>query len=115
MRYVWMPRLLERIHASSGQPAANNESGSPFVAEVSSDCSDQLMIDNDIIQLAPAVSNCYDPYVNGSGMMMNPEELGVVNFDFQSSYENAWFPGGNESLDSMWNDENVFFLQQQLL
>jgi myb proto-oncogene protein len=114
MRYVWIPRLLERIHASSGQPG-NNESGSSFVAEVSSDCSDQSMIDNDIIQVSPAVSNCYDPYLNSmeNGSGMNPVDLGFV--DFESSYENAWFPAGGESLESMWSDENVFFLQQQLL
>ncbi|XP_075642232.1 transcription factor MYB78-like [Castanea sativa] len=130
MRYVWIPRLMERIRATSeshsdqpttdcGDPSQQvHASGSdpidpylmPAVSGTPSDSSEQAQISD--------LTECYDfsgsnypnESTNGSGFC---PQLGV---DIQQAFEhggNGWF-GGGDTLDSLWNEENLSFLQQQL-
>ncbi|KAM7276491.1 hypothetical protein ACFE04_018357 [Oxalis oulophora] len=128
MRYVWMPRLAERIQASSGQPITNDSGSSlgNYPNELPSVSSESVDINNNQVALA-SNSKCKpqqqegghyeypDSTMQSGSVMMNPaEELGSC-IDLQSYDQNAWLLGGSDLLDSMWNDENVCFLQQQLL
>ncbi|KAM7277196.1 hypothetical protein ACFE04_019062 [Oxalis oulophora] len=110
MRHVWMPRLVERIQADSGSSI-----------RVDPNCMPEASSDSNTTYVSPEQPADHNPIIyntqSGSGMKM--EETGCISsnnwggYDFQS-YEKEWLRGG-ESLDGMmWNDENVWFLQQQL-
>ncbi|KAK3194342.1 hypothetical protein Dsin_025652 [Dipteronia sinensis] len=155
MRYVWIPRLLERIRAtpdsSAAQPlcvsttnsytdsSSNNhntdiasstsqvyhhyhhhnhmtESGSDpnFLPELSGASSDSLDP-----QVSPVsdLTDCYNYNLHGGGGANNMDNSqtgsGLYPDNFNESWN--WLGGGGDSLDNMWNDENIWFLQQQLL
>lgn len=156
MRYVWMPRLIERIQAttdsySAGQPTSysnymtngspsnhadistskvyhNNESGSDpnFMPEISGASSDSLDA-----QVSPGsdLTDCYNMH-GGSSYTDNSEKRSGLCTDnvselwgsskpgmdiqgFEQHNQNGWL-GGGDSLENMWNEENIWFLQQQL-
>ncbi|KAL5791994.1 hypothetical protein ACOSP7_000588 [Xanthoceras sorbifolium] len=158
MRYVWIPRLLERIRAtpdsSPAQPVStssytdsstNNhtdmatsqvyhnmaESGSDpnFMPELSGASSDSLEA-----QVSPGsdlTDHCDNYNLHGSanlgdsqtGSGLHPDNscgswgwckpgLEIQGFDPQNN-SSGWL-GGGDSLENMWNDENIWFLQQQL-
>ncbi|KAE8722834.1 MYB108 protein [Hibiscus syriacus] len=112
MRYVWIPRLIERIRASSqstsGQPPTITnitiESGSvqvdpSFLPELSGTSSDSQ------VSSVTDLTDCYNPQSvpnypnnirNGSG--------------FENTAAEAW----ESSMETVWNEENIWFLQQQL-
>ncbi|XVF80718.1 hypothetical protein PTKIN_Ptkin15bG0097700 [Pterospermum kingtungense] len=138
MRYVWIPRLMERIHATSQSPSGQLSTSQIGLAnstvsvqvdpsllpELSGSSSDSLDT-----QVSPVsdLTDCYNPqtvsnYANnlqkGSGLY--PENLagtwGRDDGGFQATEEQSngnWF-GVGDSMESLWNEENICFLQQQL-
>ncbi|XP_031274133.1 transcription factor MYB108-like [Pistacia vera] len=143
MRYVWMPRLLERIqattHSSTGQPTSNvttttteststhadiytsqvynsTESGSEpsFMPELSVASWDSVDA-----HVSPASDTNLDNSQNWSEFY--PDNMsgcvsgswdwskpGLDIHSFETQNNNEWL-GGDESLESLWNDENVWF------
>lgn len=153
MRYVWIPRLIERIRATSespsGQPSSSstttymnsssnittsqityaNTTGSvqvdpSLLPEVSGTSSDSL--DTQVSSVSD-LTDCYNPQSasnnpnnlqKGSGLY--PENLagtwrrdGGIDFQATEEQSNGWL-GGGDSMESVWNEENIWFLQQQL-
>ncbi|KAJ0112724.1 hypothetical protein Patl1_00834 [Pistacia atlantica] len=141
MRYVWMPRLLERIqattHSSTGQPTSNvttntteststhadiytsqvynsTESGSEpsFMPELSVASWDSVDA-----HVSPASDTNLDNSQNwsefcpdnmsGSGSW-DWSKPGLDIHGFETQNNNEWL-GGDESLESLWNDENIWF------
>ncbi|GMJ09235.1 myb domain protein 2, MYB DOMAIN PROTEIN 2 [Hibiscus trionum] len=111
MRYVWIPRLIERIRASSqstsGQPSTTmitTESGSvqvdPSLLPESSDS--QLSSVTDL-----TLTDCYNP----QSVSNYPNNIGNG-----SGFENvtAEADDGGGEMETVWNEENIWFLQQQL-
>ena len=149
MRYVWIPRLIERIRASSespsGQPSTTttymdsirnlttsqityaNTTGSvqvnpSLLPELSGTSSDSL---DTQVSSASDLTDCYNPQSvsnypnnlhNRSGLC--PEKLagtwGRDDGEFQAEEQSNGWLGGGDSMESLWNEENIWFLQQQL-
>ncbi|KAL6228223.1 hypothetical protein ACLB2K_002177 [Fragaria x ananassa] len=157
MRYVWIPRLMERIRASpdsttllSGQTTATaTATATSFTPTDDYSLSDQS-------NTAAAGSTHYLPETSGTssgstglqdclnyiGEPTRTEFSELINYyptngqyysstnygsgcyqlddsDFQGSEQiessNSWStPGGDDSVDNLWNEENIWFLQQQL-
>ncbi|KAF5732063.1 transcription factor MYB-like [Tripterygium wilfordii] len=120
MRFVWMPRLMERIQAASRSSTAQPDvydpnkslqipgSGIPMNPGFENSGASSISLDTQFSD----PSDCYnvpgnyysDSACNGFGSY--PGQLGLV--------ENEGSLGGGESLESVWNEENILFLQQQL-
>ncbi|MBA0560160.1 hypothetical protein Golob_017076 [Gossypium lobatum] len=149
MRYVWIPRLVERIRASSESPSSQpstttnatyndrisnisssqmsyaNASGSvqvdpSLLPELSGTSSDSL--DTQVSSVSD-LTDCYNPqslsnYLHkGLGLEKEGAATWGRDEEFQETEEhsNGWLVGGGESsMDTVWNEENVWFLQQQL-
>nr|AAC04719.1 MYB-like DNA-binding domain protein [Gossypium hirsutum] len=149
MRYVWIPRLVERIRASSESPSSQpstttnttyndrisnisssqmsyaNASGSvqvdpSLLPELSGTSSDSL--DTQVSSVSD-LTDCYNPqslsnYLHkGLGLEKEGAATWGRDEEFQATEEhsNGWLVGGGESsMDTVWNEENVWFLQQQL-
>ncbi|KAK8565561.1 hypothetical protein V6N12_059119 [Hibiscus sabdariffa] len=130
MRYVWIPRLIERIRASSqstsGQPSTitsiTTESGSvqvdprlpPELSGTSSDSQVSSVSDLTDCYNPQSVSNYPNNLRNESGLAGTwGRDDGVLEFEEQS---NGWLAGGggDSSMETVWNEENIWFLQQQL-
>nr|WRO64699.1 MYB transcription factor protein [Rosa persica] len=155
MRYVWIPRLMERIRASSGstvlsgQPTATATSTaftppddycltdhSNTAAAGSSHC----WVDPNYLPEASATSSgstelqdClnipeptrtefnelnyyptngqYCSSTNGSGCYQDGSEI-QGSERIESS--NSWSTPGGDLVENLWNEENIWFLQQQL-
>nr|URY18832.1 MYB protein [Zanthoxylum bungeanum] len=123
LRYVWMPRLLEQIRAKPDSNSSTTtftevsdvtESGSDrnIMPELSGASSDslgaQVPTGSDLTDgyNLHGGSNFVDNFFDESGLCPN-----MQGFEQQS---NNWL-GGGDSLESLWNEENIWFLQQQLL
>ncbi|XP_044501378.1 MYB-like transcription factor EOBI [Mangifera indica] len=146
MRYVWMPRLLERIqattHSSTGQPTSNiadrttptNNYPSEITGTHADKYTSQVYISTESgpePSIMPASSGASwdsaDAYVSppasdvnmdnsqnwsdfnpdnmsGSWVLSKPG-LDIQGFETQSNIE--WL-GGDESLESLWNDETMW-------
>lgn len=140
MRYVWIPRMMERIRAASepysDQPAADTYSTdhcspntdtagvtptfgtdpvvdpyfTPAVSGTSSDSSGAQL------SSVSDLTECYD--LSAGDYPNNPQNGSVScqpGLEIQALMEqsNGWF-GGGDSWDGLWSDENMWFLQQQL-
>ncbi|XVF32935.1 hypothetical protein REPUB_Repub17cG0125700 [Reevesia pubescens] len=150
MRYVWIPRLIERIRASSeslsGQPSTTdmdsisntttsqityaNTTGSvqvdpsllPELSGTSSDSLDTQVSSvsdlTDYYNPVQSVSNHPNNIQNGSGLETLAGTWGRsrdVGVEIQATEEqsNGWLVGG-DPMESVWNEENIWFLHQQL-
>ncbi|KAK8718185.1 hypothetical protein V6N13_045428 [Hibiscus sabdariffa] len=89
MRYDYIPRLLEKIRAGNANDSVRVDPS--LLPEISGISSDSLETQ------ASSVSN-----LRNIG--------GAWGIDEQS---NGWF-GGGDSMESVWNEENIWFLRQQL-
>lgn len=124
LRYVWMPRLLERIRAAASEynPISHPTSSAPHPNEqlhptdhwVNPNCSDlQLPPNSDGPDSSGllGLDQVSDSPENGSGLRPR-----VVGFNNQALYleQGNTLGGGGEWLEGLWNDENIWFLRQQL-
>ncbi|XP_038681272.1 transcription factor MYB108-like [Tripterygium wilfordii] len=123
MRFVWMPRLMERIQAGSGtstpQPdivvgskydpsqssstVVNPTNRNPPGLENSGASSSDYSLDTQFSDM----TDCYNPpgnYYGYNGFGSYPENVGLMD-----RQENEGWLGGGESLESIWNDDNIFF------
>ncbi|CAK7348478.1 unnamed protein product [Dovyalis caffra] len=148
MRYVWIPRLIERIRAESESPmdqpiistptyyssqidipVAASKSGSDlmdqnFMPEISG-ISDSLDVHvspgSDLtVSQNPPCGHYSDSMQNGSGSY--PEnDCGSWGWyrhgmDMQGvEQERYGLVGGGDSLENLWNEEDIWFLHQQLM
>ncbi|KAE8697953.1 MYB108 protein [Hibiscus syriacus] len=125
MRSVWIPRLIERIRAScqstTGQPSTitgiMTESESvqvdpsplPELSVTSPDSHVSSVLD---------LTDCYKPQsvsnYEAAGTWGGDD--GVLEFQETEEHSNGWSVGGGgeSSMETMWNEENIWFLQQQL-
>lgn len=128
MRHIWIPRLIERIQAASRSPTDQSTTYSSYKDN-----------HNDIPPSSEAVQ-MNDPMIEW--MMPEPSRTssesletqvslvsGVTKYQNQPSTQNGyglyseeessrWVEMetlAEESLESLWNQENVWFLQQQLI
>ncbi|XP_068337076.1 transcription factor MYB108-like [Pyrus communis] len=135
MRYVWIPRLIERIGALpeslADQPRTCTTTTSEFECQywvdtnfvpktsgnTSSDSYDQVQacsIPTDRTSSGDEFMTypCSGQYgsENGSGYSQNGINSDIHGFK-QSDYCST---GGDTSVENLWNEENIWFLQQQL-
>lgn len=118
MRYVWMPRLIERIRASSEyhptrkpqnhlhpngllllhqqQQGSEKECVNPNCSSSTSEL--QVTSNSDLSESSEIAG---DPVGNGSVTQMLEQGILVGG-------------GDSVSLENLWNDENIWFLRQQL-
>ena len=150
MRYVWIPRLIERIRATSKSPSGQLSTTTTYMDSISNTAFSQIGYANatESFQVDPSLlpelsgtssdsldaqvssvsdlTDCYNPQnvsnypynlQKGSGLCQ--ENLagtwGRDDGEFQATEEqsNGWL-GGGDSMESVWNEENIWFLQQQL-
>ncbi|KAK3407517.1 transcription factor MYB78 [Eucalyptus grandis] len=137
MRYEWMPRLAERIRAAEfkGQPACLpvSSSNDPIfdnrgvrMAELESgwkdpslmpEVSSGILSDSSDAQVSP-VSGLTESYNPPDGLTGGPGSgAGYSGWDMpgqEDMMSSELFLDGGDSWDSLWNEENVWFLRQQL-
>ncbi|XP_059438858.1 transcription factor MYB78-like isoform X2 [Corylus avellana] len=136
MRYVWIPRMMERIRATSepysDQPAStSNHTAGVNPSQVGAFGTDPVdpyfmpaisgggaSSDSSEAQVSSIsdVTECHD--LSGGNNYPDNLQNGPVScqpgMDIQAlEHSNGWF-GGGDSLDGLWSDENMWFLQQQL-
>ncbi|EXB55993.1 Myb-related protein 305 [Morus notabilis] len=142
MRYVWIPRLVERIQATrpdsshSGQPNTktnpvssnicleNDASGvapwgsdlvgpNSFMSDVSGTSSDTS--DAQVSSVSDITDCCN--LVGGNGSVENLSMNGTFQYgsDIQANgqSDHGWLSGG-DSLENWWSEEDLRFFQQQL-
>ncbi|XVE77514.1 hypothetical protein DITRI_Ditri13aG0069100 [Diplodiscus trichospermus] len=150
MRNVWIPRLIERIRATSESPLGQPSTPTNYMNNISNVTTSQIgyatatgtvdvdpsllpelsgtsseSLDTQVSSISD-LTECYNQqsfsnYPNnlekGSGLY--PENLsgtwGKDEGEFETTEEqsNGWL-GGGDSLEIVWNEENIWFLQQQL-
>lgn len=99
LRFVWMPRLLEQIQASSsGSGYGRPESDPRLVAEPSSHSG---LLDD----VQPTSASRSD----SAGSCNLSEEAHVASSGVQAFETSTGF-----GVADLWTDENIWFLQQQL-
>ncbi|XP_039008425.1 transcription factor MYB108-like [Hibiscus syriacus] len=125
MRYVWIPRLIERIRASSQSTTAKPSTITGITTE-----SDSVHIDPSLLpELSGAswdsqvssvsgLTDCYNPQSVSNYVAAGTwfEDDGVLEFQATEEHSNGWSVGGGgeSSMETVWNEENIWFLQQQL-
>lgn len=147
MRYVWIPRLMERIQAStseSDQPTATATATATAFAPPAAAGSYQYWVDPNLVPETSATSSGstlteiqdslnipdpsrtelseleqYDPTsgqyccsTSGSGFYEYSSEI-KGGFEQMESC-NDWSTPGGDLVENLWNEENIWFLQQQL-
>lgn len=118
LRYVWMPRLLERVQSDPNGPddilprnAMHNSvletegpkqnNSSSVLSSTSSDSSVEFQVPSKLAQ-------------NDSLEMLGHDDPAQKGSELCSSFNNQVGNngGGGDSLESLWNDESMWFLQQ---
>ncbi|KAF7818103.1 transcription factor MYB78-like [Senna tora] len=97
MRYVWMPRLLEQIRTSSEHDPTRKHP--------------QASGETECVSVNPNYSSTTSELQLGSDLETAGHPKGWVT---QMSEQGNCVGGGGDSLENLWNDENIWFLQQQL-
>ncbi|TQD79646.1 hypothetical protein C1H46_034823 [Malus baccata] len=135
MRYVWIPRLIERIgslpEAVPEQPSTcittTSESECQylvdpnFVPETSGSTSSESYDQVQVCSIPADPTSSGDEFMtypssgqygseNGSGCSQNGINSDIHGFE-QCNY---WSTGGDTSVENLWTEENIWFLQQQL-
>ncbi|KDP28297.1 hypothetical protein JCGZ_14068 [Jatropha curcas] len=130
MRYIWIPRLIERIRAASesspAQPTVSINSNYDeiisnevtaggdwvdpnFMPEQSGTPSDSLETQVSAVSDLTDNQNPSSSMQNGSGLYLE-EESGCWGWNGEMEQHNNGL-----SMESLWNEENIWFLQQQLM
>ncbi|KAK8482868.1 hypothetical protein V6N13_140273 [Hibiscus sabdariffa] len=122
MRYVWIPRLIERICASSESPSAQ-PSTTAFTDRIGNMTTDQITCENTSGSLqvssdsqgaqVSSVSDLTDCY-NPPHVSNYPNSTETGSDLWSENLAGAWNIDGGDSMESVWNEENIWFLRQQL-
>lgn len=140
MRYLWMPRLVERIQAAATATATTTNSSSPTLSTITTTTVTATNTHDDNMKMGlstpPAssssdsfgtqvseLSDYYQPPQLGSNYCITSPSAGLFfpqGMDFQTTVVEPNTPwmmiqSGGDSSDSFWNAENMLFLQQQLM
>ncbi|XP_022157014.1 transcription factor MYB78-like [Momordica charantia] len=108
MRLVWIPRLVERITAASGEspPLMAESSTSASTTNTESTWANPNNNNNDILTDMSATSSDSSNVTAGE----------VCGSGWEDGFGAGWWDGDgvDSSLESLWTEENISFLQQQL-
>lgn len=126
VRHVWMPRLLERAHHASSQSLEvqkqvldPNPSGTELVKpnHSPSSCASGASSDPSSAEFQVPSNSDHTDSSQLLGHVVSVHGVEKVS-DLWPSFNNQMFEQGNgdggDSLESLWNDENIWFLPQQL-
>ncbi|XP_015891700.3 transcription factor MYB78 [Ziziphus jujuba] len=126
MRYVWIPRLIERIQASSTsesssstatgqQPTSTSTTSTKHhhhscppdnISASSSDTSDLQAVSSSVSDLTDSQDLPPDPAHTAHNQYQ------YQNLDMQVNQQsNSWV---GDSLDNLWNEDDIWFFQQHL-
>ncbi|XP_016489866.1 transcription factor MYB108 [Nicotiana tabacum] len=140
LRYLWMPRLVERIQASSNSAAAtnnnnnnndsnnNNNNSSTSVTQENSNvtASSENSMGTQVSPVSDISDCCYNNYpinqsdygeflISPTGYFQNGAlDFRTVNDNNQQNIISQWMEGTEDVSDNLWNIEDMLFLQQQL-
>ncbi|OWM62837.1 transcription factor MYB108-like [Punica granatum] len=139
MQYVWMPRLREQIQSLSGNtssaqptdaatnavdPTSNHTCDRNIIYQMGQTASRSSTFTSSFITEIPAASsdsnsdNTQASLVSDSSDHYGPREGSSMDNIFDVSFsrpENLLDCSGDLMMENMWNEENIWFLQQQLL
>jgi len=105
LRYVWMPRLIERIQPSSETHDPPHPNPTPLLHHpngLHGSCSGSNALDSSSAKLETPLGH----NVSVSGVYENLDDR-----DLEQG--NITLPlGGGDSMESLWDDENLWFMQQ---
>ncbi|GFZ21642.1 myb domain protein 112 [Actinidia rufa] len=136
MRYLWMPRLVERIHAAAATAATAipnnmNMSSSQVMVPPPENSSTAASSDSLGTQISPVsdITDYYNDPVNNN-CNQDYDQVNRINYvpdsltspsgyfhhglDFQAREQNPQCFGSGDTFDNLWNVEDIWFLQQQL-
>ncbi|TYI14771.1 hypothetical protein ES332_A08G143600v1 [Gossypium tomentosum] len=120
MRYVWIPRLVEQICASSGSHSAQQSSSTTTTY---ADTIGSVRVDPSLLpELSGTSSDSLDAQVSSVSDLTNSKYPNSLQNGSGSGNTIAGTWGGVEieatdggdSMESVWNEENIWFLRQQL-
>nr|AXP34749.1 MYB7 protein [Actinidia deliciosa] len=128
MRYLWMPRLVERIQAAANTSTAQMSPPTAAADNLSAAASSS---DSFAAQVSPAsdLTDYYNYPVNNNNndinyqnqdyyqvnQVFNPDSLTSPpsgSFNHGLEFNSQWFDGG-DTTDNLWNSEDIWCLQQQ--
>ncbi|PSR92482.1 Transcription factor like [Actinidia chinensis var. chinensis] len=134
MRYLWMPRLVERIQAQAVAANATDTQTAPPLAAVDNLSAAASSSDSFAAQVSPSsdITDYYNYPVNNNNnaavnsqnqdydqvnQVFNPDSLTsqwfeAGDFNYGLDFNSQWFEAGDTS-DNLWNSEDIRFLQQQ--
>ncbi|XP_057471386.1 transcription factor MYB108-like [Actinidia eriantha] len=130
MRYLWMPRLVERIQAAAAAANTSTAQMSPPTTAADNSSAAASSSDSFAAQVSPAsdLTDYYNYPVNNNNdinyqnqdyyqvnQVFNPDSLTSPpsgSFNHGLEFNSQWFDGGDTS-DNLWNSEDIWFLQQQ--
>ena len=137
MRYLWMPRLVERIQAAATTtittaiPNNMNMSSSQGMVPPLENSSTAASSDSFGTQISPVsdMTDYYNDPVNNN-RNQDYDQVNQINYvpdsltspsgyfhhglDFQAREQNPQCFGSGDTFDNLWNVEDIWFLQQQL-
>lgn len=126
LRFVWMPRLMERINASTGGSSNDQTTFCSNTQAHSDSCvmaNPQMLLE--VSSYSSGVENVQPPSLSESSVSYNlmggagsnnwsPDSAEMGQFNYSDNMQ-AFEPGnGFGGADNLWTDENIWFLQQQL-
>ncbi|XP_057477064.1 transcription factor MYB108-like [Actinidia eriantha] len=135
MRYLWMPRLVERIQAQAIAANATDTQTAPPLAAVDNLSAAASSSDSFAAQVSPSsdITDYYNYPVNNNNnaavnsqnqdydqvnQFFNPDSLTAGqwfeagDFNYGLDFNSQWLEAGDTS-DNLWNSEDIWFLQQQ--
>ncbi|KAK8588183.1 hypothetical protein V6N13_087129 [Hibiscus sabdariffa] len=124
MRYVWIPRLIERIRASSQSTSAQPSTITNLTTESESVHVDPSLLpessgtsSNSQLSSVTDLTDCYNPQSISNYPNKARNGSGLENVAAEAwGRDDGWLGGGGgeSSMETVWNEENIWFLQQQL-
>lgn len=114
LRHVWMPRLLEQIQPAQQFPDTNNPNGSNILLQqntLQSSVSGISGVSSDSSSVEFQVASNSDKN-NSLELLGHEGSKPWSSFNNQVSEQGKSGACDGDSLESMWNDENMWFLQQ---
>lgn len=109
LRLVWIPRLVERIHAAAAAAASapSISSQTPSSSSHSSLQPSSLSYHSHHSMMNPADINNTHSYSNHSAQQQSTASAHIIQYSELQPFEPP-------NAADLWTDENIWFLQQQL-